>query len=61
MNGFILIITLVLTTGTAISTAEIGGKYTCQEAGKAWLRKVDKFSRDANFICVRAFGEETEK
>lgn len=39
---WILILTLITSTGTAITTAEFDGKNACEIAGQTWKQSINK-------------------
>lgn len=50
---WILIITLVTTTGVGVGSLEFTSDKMCNEAGEKWVGSVSATFRDSYFVCVK--------
>jgi len=56
MGEWLLIITLIGTSGVAIEKANFSSEEACLKAAKAWNDDVKKMTRDTYQICVKTSG-----
>ncbi|HDR2161611.1 TPA: hypothetical protein QCG56_003511 [Enterobacter cancerogenus] len=57
MGEWLLIITLIGTSGVAIEKANFSTEEACLKAAKAWNDDVKKMTRDTYQVCVKTSGE----
>ncbi|EQA1680040.1 hypothetical protein OZ396_RS18870 [Enterobacter roggenkampii] len=56
MGEWLLIITLISTSGVAIEKANFSTEEACLKAAKAWNDDVKKMTRDTYQVCVKTSG-----
>ncbi|ENQ1070481.1 hypothetical protein ACENXD_001907 [Enterobacter bugandensis] len=56
MGEWLLIITLIGTSGVAIEKANFSTEEACLKAAKAWNDDVKKMTRDTYQVCVKTSG-----
>jgi hypothetical protein len=50
---WIVILTLITTSGASITMAPFVGEAACHSAGKAWVAQNQSSLRTTNYLCVK--------